>query len=107
MFESLIALFPAEWRGAVTVLSAPLRWIPEWQNLLLRTIAAQNPGVMLLAALLLALPALLLVAGMWSTMVSLYTLPFRSGRGGFVTQMLMAWWDAGRSIWFYWSGIAR
>jgi hypothetical protein len=53
------------------------------------------------------MPVLLLIAGMWSTMVSLYTLPFRSGRGGFVTSMLMAWWDAGRCIWLYWTGIAR
>lgn len=107
MFQSLIELFPAEWRGAVTVLSAPIRWIPEWQNLMVTSMLAQNPGVLVLMAALLALPALLLVAGMWSTMVSLYTLPFRSGRGGFITQMLMAWWDAGRTIWFYWTGIAR
>src|SRR5688572_27242788 len=79
-FESLIALFPAEWRGAVTVLSAAVRWIPEWQSLMLNSMLAQNTGVILLVAALLALPALLLVAGMWTTMVSLYTLPFRSGR---------------------------
>ena len=50
---------------------------------------------------------LLLIAGIWSTMISVYTLPFRSGRGAFVTALLMAWWDAGRSVWLYWTGIAR
>jgi len=44
---------------------------------------------------------------MWSTMLSIYTLPFRSGRGAFVTALLMAWWDAGRCIWLYWTGAAR
>jgi hypothetical protein len=107
MFESLLELFPAEWRGTMTVLSAPLRWIPEWQNLMFSTMAGQSVAAIALASVLLALPALLMVAGMWSTMISLYTLPFRSGRGGFVTAMLMAWWDAGRCIWLYWSGIAR
>jgi len=40
-------------------------------------------------------------------MASLYTLPFRSGRGGFLTSLLMSWWDAGRVIWFYWAGLIR
>lgn len=107
MFESFIELFPAEWRGTMTVLSAPVRWIPEWQSTMFGTLAAQSIGAIIPVAILLALPILLVVAGMWSTMVSLYTLPFRSGRGGFVTSLLMAWWDAGRCIWLYWTGIAR
>ncbi|TMG80033.1 MAG: hypothetical protein E6H78_19255 [Betaproteobacteria bacterium] len=107
MFESLVALFPAEWRGTITVLAAPLRWIPEWQGMMLSWFAGQHPLVMILAGAGLVMPAFLLVAGTWSTMVSLYTLPFRSGRGSFVTSLLMAWWDAGRCIWLYWSGMAR
>jgi hypothetical protein len=107
MFDSLLELFPAEWRGTMTVLSAPLRWIPEWQNMMFSTLVAQNAATIIVASILLALPTLLLVAGMWSTMVSLYTLPFRSGRGSFVTAMLMAWWDAARCTWLYWSGFAR
>src|SRR5688572_11582275 len=107
MFQSFIDLFPAEWRGALLVLTAPLRWIPEWQAVVLGSMSGQNPAALVVAAATLLMPALLLVAGMWSTMVSLYTLPFRSGRGGFVTAMLMAWWDAGRCIWLYWTGIAR
>jgi hypothetical protein len=107
MFQSIIELFPAEWRGTLMVLTAPLRWIPEWQALILSSMSGQNPALVALAGAALLMPILLLIAGMWSTMVSLYTLPFRSGRGGFVTALLMAWWDAGRCIWLYWTGIAR
>jgi hypothetical protein len=107
MFQSLIDLLPAESRGVFLALTAPLRWIPEWTSVMLNFMTAQNPGVIALMAVGLLMPALLMVAGMWSTMVSLYTLPFRSGRGSFVTSLLMAWWDAGRVVWLYWTGIAR
>ena len=107
MFQSIIDLFPAEWRGPLMVLSAPLRWIPAWQTIMLTSLSGQHPATMAIAAATLLMPVLLLIAGMWSTMVSLYTLPFRSGRGGFVTALLMAWWDAGRCMWLYWAGMAR
>jgi hypothetical protein len=107
MFQSIIALFPAEWRVPLMVLTAPLRWIPEWQNILLTSMNGQHPALIALAAATLLMPVLLLIAGMWSTMTSLYTLPFRSGRGAFVTSLLMAWWDAGRMIWLYWTGLVR
>lgn len=107
MFQSIIALFPAEWRGMLMVLAAPLRWIPEWTYTVLTSMSGQHPATVALAAAALLMPVLLLIAGIWSTMVSLYTLPFRSGRGGFVTALLMAWWDAGRCIWLYWAGMGR
>src|SRR5919201_544715 len=107
MFQSIIALFPAEWRVPLMVLTAPLRWIPEWQNVLLTSMNGQHPALIALAGATLLMPVLLLIAGMWSTMTSLYTLPFRSGRGAFVTSLLMAWWDAGRMIWLYWTGLVR
>jgi len=108
MFESIIELFPAEWRGALTVLTAPLRWIPEWQAFLIGSVTSgpSAVGAVLVAIALLA-PVLLLVAGVWCTMLSLYTLPFRSGRGGFITALLMAWWDAGRTVWLFWTGMIR
>jgi hypothetical protein len=107
MFQSIIALFPAEWRGTLMVLAAPLRWIPERTYTVLTSMSGQHPATVALAAAALLMPVLLLIAGIWSTMVSLYTLPFRSGRGGFVTALLMAWWDAGRCIWLYWAGMGR
>jgi hypothetical protein len=105
--QQIVDLFPVESRGLIIALTAPLRWIPEWSSAMLYIITVQTPIVAALLSVALLLPALLLIAAMWSTMVSLYTLPFRSGRMGFVTAMLMAWWDAGRVVWLYWAGMAR
>lgn len=108
MFDSILELFPAEWQGPLTVLSAPLRWIPEWQATLLYSLwGADSLGFVIFACAVLLMPALVLIAGTWCTMLSLYTLPFRSGRGGFLTSLLMAWWDAGRCIWLFWTGMIR
>jgi hypothetical protein len=107
MFESFAQLFPAAWQGAVLALVAPMRWLAEWQSTIsLAWINGPAAGRVLMWVLLL-LPALLIAAGAWSTVVSLYTLPFRSGRGTFLTSLLMAWWDAGRCIWLFWTGILR
>lgn len=107
MFQSQIDLLPPESRGIATALLVPLRWIPEWTSGMLGFWQAQGTGTAVLTAVALGLPALLLVAAMWTTMLSLYTLPFRSGRGAFATAMLMAWWDACRVVWLYWTGFAR
>ncbi len=108
MFESMQNLIPTEWRGATTLLSAPLAWIPDWHGSLVNFAWYGNSlGEVLIKRALLLLPTLLLLAAVWTTMVSLYTLPFRSRRGSFLTAMVMAWWDAGRSTWLYWSSAAR
>jgi hypothetical protein len=107
MFQSFIDLLPAESRGVVLALLAPIGWIPEWSSAVFSFIIGQTPVVAALLSVALLLPAFLLVAAMWSTMVSLYTLPFRSGRGAFVTAMVLAWWDGARIVWLYWTGIAR
>ncbi|PYP94127.1 MAG: hypothetical protein DMD34_09645, partial [Gemmatimonadetes bacterium] len=58
--------------------------------------------------LLLLFPTFVLVAGVWGTMISLYTIPFRLGHTARVlTALLMSWWDAARMAWFYWVGMAR
>jgi hypothetical protein len=108
MFESFARLFPAEWQGAILALTAPLRWLAEWQGALLRLPweSTTSTGVVLAWAALL-LPVLLLAAATWCTVASFYTLPFRSGRGAFLTALLMAWWDAGRCIWLFWTGMLR
>ncbi|GAC1454030.1 MAG: hypothetical protein PVSMB1_02890 [Gemmatimonadaceae bacterium] len=101
-------LVPTEWRGAVALLTTPLRWIPEWQGILLRMAwDGGTPVEVGLKRAVILLPCLVLLAAVWCTMTALYTLPFRSGRGGFLTALLMAWWDAGRSIWLYWAGMVR
>ena len=108
MFESFAALFPAQWRMAVLALTAPLRWLTEWQPALARLLFSNDStlGIVGLSVLLLV-PGLVLCAGSWCTMLSLYTIPFRSGRGGFLTTLLMTWWDAGRCIWLFWAGMIR
>ena len=107
MFESFAQLFPAEWHNALLALMAPMRWLAEWQSTVSLAWTGGHPAGRVLAWVILLVPALLLAAGTWCTVISLYTLPFRSGRGAFLTALLMAWWDAGRCIWLFWTGMLR
>jgi len=107
MFESFALLFPTEWQGAVFALLSPMIWLADWQSTASQALTGGPSALGVLAWVVLLLPALLLAAGMWSTVASLYTLPFRSGRGTFLTALLMAWWDAGRTIWLFWTGMLR
>ena len=107
MFESFALLFPAEWQGAVFALIAPMIWLAELQWSAAQALIGGPSAAGVLTWVTLLLPALLVAAGVWSTLVSLYTLPFRSGRGRFMTSVLMAWWDAGRTIWLFWTGMLR
>src|SRR5438045_9115814 len=85
-----------------------LSWILDWQVQVFRVAATGTTfGEALAKALLLFFPATVLVAGVWGTMVSLYTIPFRSGRGRFLAALLISWGDAVRMAWFYWLGLAR
>ncbi|HVD33872.1 MAG TPA: hypothetical protein VNC19_09875 [Gemmatimonadales bacterium] len=84
-----------------------MSWILDLQNLIFGFVFDGSPSLILLKATLLLLPAAVLLVSAWATMVSLYTLPFRSGRGYFLTALLMSWWDVGRMAWFYWAGMGR
>src|SRR5438094_5364237 len=85
-----------------------LSWIVDWQALVFRTVLYGDSFWQIVGKfLLLFFPATVLVAGVWGTMVSLYTIPFRSGRGRFLAALLMSWWDSVRMAWFYWFGLAR
>ena len=58
--------------------------------------------------ILLLVPAAVFIAGIWGTMVALYTIPFRLGRSVTLLQSVaLAWWDALRMVWFYWAGLVR
>ncbi len=107
MFESFAQLFPAEWQGAVLALLSPMIWLADSQSAASQAWTGGPSALGVLAWVVLLFPALLLAVGMWSTIASLYTLPFRSGRGTFLTALLMAWWDAGRTIWLFWTGMLR
>jgi hypothetical protein len=108
MLQATQSLVPQEWSGTFDLLASPIAWIPAWHTAMINFAwyGGSTPEVLLKRVLVL-LPMLLLIAAIWSTMVSLYTLPFRSARGGFLTAMLSAWWDAGRTIWFFWAGMVR
>ena len=108
MLQATQNLVPDGWSGTVELLSTPISWIPAWHTAMINFAwYGGSAGEIVLKRVLVMLPMLLIIAAIWTTMVSLYTLPFRSGRGGFLTAMLTAWWDAGRTIWFFWAGMVR
>jgi hypothetical protein len=88
---------------------AGLSWIIDWQALLFQQLLSVGSVWAVVGKCILLLPpACVLVAGVWGTMVSLYTIPFRLGRAGaLLTAILMSWWDALRMAWFYWAGLVR
>jgi hypothetical protein len=107
MFE-LIEQIPEPWRQQVEVLIAPLAWIPRLQHMMWDFLFAPAPLWLVAAKVIfLVFPAMLAVAAVWCTQLSLYTLPFRSARAQFVPTMMLTWWDAVRAVWLYWVGMFR
>src|SRR5437867_2037772 len=86
-----------------------LAWIVPFQARVFQTILQGDSFWPLAgASVLLVLPAAVFVAGIWGTMVSLYTIPFRLGRSVTLMQSIaLAWWDALRMVWFYWAGLVK
>jgi hypothetical protein len=108
MLERIIARFPEGWRELAEVLLAPIAWIPRAQQVLMGFFFESSP-VWAYAAkfIVLFLPVLLVIVGIWCTQLAIYTLPFRSNRGHFVSLVLLSWWDAARTVWMYWMGMVR
>lgn len=87
---------------------AGMSWILDLQALVFQFVLfGSTTTLAIVKALLLFLPAVAFVAGVWVTMVSIYTLPFRSGRGHFLVAVLMSWWDMVRMAGLYWVGLLR
>jgi len=88
---------------------AGLAWIVPFQSRVLGyVLQGENFWSLAGTAVLLLLPAAALIAGIWGTMVALYTIPFRLARSVTLLQsILMAWWDTLRMVWFYWAGLVR
>jgi hypothetical protein len=111
MQPTLDTVQPEQWSWMLTQLWSwvwsGMSWILDLQHILFGFLFDGTPGMLVLKSTLLLLPIAILIASMWATMTSLYTLPFRSGRGYFLTALLMSWWDVGRMAWFYWAGMAR
>jgi len=107
MFE-LFQRIPEPWRQLSDLLIAPLAWIPRMQHAMWDFFFAPGPWWLIAAKyLFLVFPALLAVAAVWCTQLSIYTLPFRSGRAQFIPTMMLTWWDAVRAVWLYWIGMFR
>jgi hypothetical protein len=108
MFDSIAATLPEQWRTVFELLTALVAWIPDAQAAVFNFAFFAGTWMGTLAArLFLFLPALLLIVAIWSTMVALYTVPFRSNRREFLIALVMLWWEVGRSIWLFWIGIGR
>jgi hypothetical protein len=111
MQPNLDTVQPEQWSWMLTQLWgwvwSGMSWILDLQQILFSFLFSGPAEMIVLKTVLLLLPVAILIASMWATMASLYTLPFRSGRGYFLTALLMSWWDVGRMAWFYWAGMAQ
>jgi len=108
MIDRIIAKLPESWRGLAELVVAPIAWVPVLQQTLMSFFLDSQPGwVAALKYVFLLFPVFLGVVAVWCTGLSVYTLPFRSGRTRFVSLILLAWWDAALSVWLYWVGMVR
>jgi hypothetical protein len=99
---------PERWQEVIDLVLAPIAWIPRMQEALIAFfVSPAAHWTMALKYIFLLIPALLAVAAVWITMLSIYTLPFRASRIRYVSMMLLAWWDAARAVWLYWVGVGR
>ncbi|MEX0719348.1 MAG: hypothetical protein WD059_01690 [Balneolaceae bacterium] len=56
---------------------------------------------------LLLLPVLTFILGSWVTIPTILSIVFRQNRKEFTLSLFMAWWDFGKSIAYYWAGLAN
>jgi hypothetical protein len=106
--EQIISSFPQQWQEIIALLLGPVGWIPRLQYVLMDFfLHSPSPWVAAAKYVLLLFPALLGLAALWCTQLSIYTLPFRNGRVHFVSALLLTWWDAARAVWLYWTGLVR
>jgi hypothetical protein len=108
MPKSIANLVPEQWKELVELLTWPVSWIPGMQREILAFLLDSSSGWLVgIYWVLLLFPALLAISAVWCTQLSLYTLPFRSGRLEFIKKMLLAWWDGALAIWMFWVGLGR
>ncbi len=108
MIDRIIARLPEAWRELAELAAGPIAWVPRLQQLLISFFFDTSSAWSVAAKhVFLLFPVLLGLAAIWCTGLSVYTLPFRSGRTRIVSLFLLAWWDAARMVWMYWVGIVR
>src|SRR4029453_2770058 len=101
-------MVPERWQDVIELAVLPIAWIPRLQEVLLAFfMGPAATWALVVRYVMLAIPALLGVAAIWTTALAVYTLPFRSRRVRFVSMLLLAWWDAARAVWLYWAGVVR
>lgn len=107
MFDAIAV--PEEWQLLIQLLMLPIAWIPAVQSVMFdwAWYAADGWAATLLMRTFVVLPVFLVIVVFWSTMLSMYTVPFRSNRGDFLVSLVGVWWEAGRSIWLFWVGFIR
>jgi len=67
---------------------------------------AADPAMLQIAKrVLLLLPVLAFVLACWITVASVLTILVRPNRREFVTDLFVTWWDLGKSVLAFWSGI--
>jgi len=108
MNDQLSQMVPDPWQSLFHFLTIPLSWIPDMQQALLNFVLSSANGWLAgIYYLLLLFPVFLWIGAVWCTHLTLYTLPFRSGRIELMKMLLLAWWDTAFAIWMYWVGLAR
>ena len=108
MLSEIAGMLPEQWQSAFRLLVSPIAWIISFQEGIISFFLESDSYQAALAKLLfLLIPCLLFVAAVWCTQLSIYTMPFRSGRIHFFSLMLLAWWDGVRAVWLYWTGLFR
>ena len=108
MIERIIAKLPEAWRGPAELVAGPIAWVPILQQMMISFFfEAQSGWIAAMKYVFLLFPVFLGVVAVWCTGLSVYTLPFRSGRTRFVSLILLAWWDAALAVWLYWVGMIR
>jgi hypothetical protein len=108
MPDRISNIVPEPWQSLFDFLTIPLAWIPEMQEALVSFVLSSATGWLAgIYYLLLLFPVLLWIGAVWCTHLTLYTLPFRSGRIELLKMLLLAWWDTVYAIWMYWVGLGR
>src|SRR5438876_8818950 len=108
MIDRIIGKLPEAWRGPAELVAAPIAWVPVLQQMLIGFFFESQSGwIAAMKYIFLLFPVFLGIVAVWCTGLSVYTLPFRSGRTRFVSLVLLAWWDAALSVWLYWVGMVR
>lgn len=63
--------------------------------------------MLILKRVFLILPVLAIIVGSWVTIACVVTLLFRRDRMGFISSLLITWWDLGKAIASFWGGIFK